>query len=347
MKTIKYLFVACFLFIAGNSFTQKLIAVTSGNNSSFYKQIDSAIYYAQDGDFVYLPGGNFTISQLVIDKRLTIIGAGHHPDSSSATGITFINGNVHITDGASNGSLSGVYISGNLYYGTNSTNMSVQNYTIERCNVNSVYLSFDGVAYNTSSTTTNFRHNIMRGTFNGGDARDVHITNNIMVGAYYHLYFVTAGDVSNNIFINGSFNEYIKGTTFQNNIFLSGMNGNATPGTSSNNLYYNNAYVGSALSEGGNGALIVQGNVQFSSGTVLVNQSGSTFSYTQDYHLQQTVNGLILGLDGLEVGIYGGSNPYKEGAIPFNPHISSKVIGNSTNPSGQLPVSIQVNAQSH
>lgn len=325
---------------------QKLIAkVAIDGSSTFYQKIDSALYYSNSGDFIYLPGGNFNIGNLVVDKSVNIIGAGHYPDSSVATGITFLNGNLKITDSASNGSLSGVYLTGNVYYGTNTTDQSVQNYTIQFCNVNHVYLSFDGVSYNSSSTNTNFSFNVVRGMFNGADARDIYIRNNIIVGGYYYLYLVTSAEVTNNVFLDGTFNDFVTGTTFQNNIFYDGMGGNATPNTSSNNIYDNNLYVGSALTQGGNGGLIVTNNQIMNAADIFVNQVGNQFEYTSNYHLQAGVNGVLIGTDNTEVGIYGSTNPYKEGALPVNPHIQNKQIGGSTAPNGMLSVDIRVNAQ--
>ncbi|MEI7983947.1 MAG: hypothetical protein WCI71_20035 [Bacteroidota bacterium] len=70
-----------------------------------------------------------------------------------------------------------------------------------------------------------------------------------------------------------------------------------------------------------------------------------SFSYTNNYHLKSTSNGHNAGTDGTDVGIYGTLIPYKEAAVPFNPHISSKSIGSTTNPTGTLDVDIRVSAQ--
>ena len=51
------------------------------------------------------------------------------------------------------------------------------------------------------------------------------------------------------------------------------------------------------------------------------------------------------GNDGTDVGIYGTSTPYKDGGIPFNPHIQSASIINSPDGSGNLRVNIKVAAQ--
>ncbi|MBI2257372.1 MAG: hypothetical protein HYU67_00555 [Flavobacteriia bacterium] len=347
MKTSINLLMVLLVMIPLNSiFSQKIIAVHNTDGSSaMYQHIDSAIYYAQDNAHVYISGGNFTVNDLIINKPLHVIGVGHHPDSSSATGITFLNGNVKVLNTASGGSLSGIYLTGNFYYGSDGLNQAVSNYTLQRCSINNMYLSYDGSSYNSSSLNSNISQNIIRGSVNGGDARGVILKNNIIVGGYHHLYFFTSAEISNNIFINGNYNDYITACTISNNIFLGGMNGNAIPNSSNNNIYHNNIYIGSALSEGGNGGLIVSNNLQMNAGEIFINQSGITFNYNHNYHLLSNVSSLILGLDGTEVGIYGGTFPYKDGAVPVNPHIQYKQIGNSTLSNGLLPVNIKVNAQ--
>jgi hypothetical protein len=55
--------------------------------------------------------------------------------------------------------------------------------------------------------------------------------------------------------------------------------------------------------------------------------------------------GNFAGTDGKQVGIYGGSFPYKEGAVPSPPHVRSKVIASSTDGQGKLNVQITTTAQ--
>jgi hypothetical protein len=77
--------------------------------------------------------------------------------------------------------------------------------------------------------------------------------------------------------------------------------------------------------------------------TVFMNQSGNVFSYSHNYHLVDP--GTYQGVDNTEVGIYGGLFPYKEGAVPQNPHIQFKSIAPTTDASGNLQIEIQVEAQ--
>ncbi|MBK9793187.1 MAG: hypothetical protein IPP60_08805 [Sphingobacteriales bacterium] len=76
-----------------------------------------------------------------------------------------------------------------------------------------------------------------------------------------------------------------------------------------------------------------------------VNVSNPNFSSLFDYHLKSTSSGKNAGTDGTDIGIYGGAYPYKEGAVPPNPHISTKSIAPTSAANGTLPVNIKVLAQ--
>jgi hypothetical protein len=68
------------------------------------------------------------------------------------------------------------------------------------------------------------------------------------------------------------------------------------------------------------------------------------FSYSYDYHLSTLGLGLS-SFDTTQLGVYGGTNPFKDESIPVNPHIQSATIQQNSN-NGLLNVNIQVQAQS-
>lgn len=90
---------------------QRLIAVDHSGTVTTFTRLDTALVHAVNGDNVYLPGGSFNISGgLSITKKLYIYGAGHYPDSTTATGQTYITGGtLFIKSGADSGSLCGIY----------------------------------------------------------------------------------------------------------------------------------------------------------------------------------------------------------------------------------------------
>ncbi|MCB9222575.1 MAG: hypothetical protein R2780_13135 [Crocinitomicaceae bacterium] len=289
------------------------------------------------GDTIYLPGGGFT-PPATIDKSLRIYGAGHYPDSTQVTAKTYINGNIALTDNADGFYLEGVDINGQLGF---SYNTSIDNVIIKYCKMNKI----DVYGNNTFTTPSNnllFINNVVKGDVLLSNAQNSALYNNIIeariqnsygnliennivmfsytgVSSYYSIH----GDnniVNNNIFLNAS-NRYFVGVSNQinNNIFIvaSPIFG-TTPITSGN--YY-----------------------PVTQSSIFISQSGTTFDYSHDYHLQSPST--YLGVDATEVGIYGGFNGYKEGAVPSNPHFQLKTIAPTTNSSGLLNVQINASAQ--
>jgi len=158
---------------------QKKVTLQSGNNASFYSTIDSAILNAVNGDIIYIPGGSYVIPSLVINKGVQIFGAGHYPDSTSATGQTVLTGEVRIVSGADNGSLQGCYILGSVFFGTTGADQNVNNFGISRCNMANLYISYDG---NATSTSTNLyiSENVILGGIWGGNCINTLYKKNIV-----------------------------------------------------------------------------------------------------------------------------------------------------------------------
>jgi hypothetical protein len=130
--------------------------------------------------------------------------------------------------------------------------------------------------------------------------------------------------IENNIFINYNSScywaSYSSGSFFNNNLFVEDW------------IIPDNCF--------GSGNIVNQPQ-----SSIFINQSGNNFSYAHDYHLQPTCPGKNAGTDGTDIGIYGGSHPWKEGSIPFNPHIQYKTISGSTDENGNLNVNIKVSGQ--
>jgi hypothetical protein len=124
----------------------------------------------------------------------------------------------------------------------------------------------------------------------------------------------------NTIFFNSNvYSVYGNGNVFENVLFA-----NATP------------QLGSAPIENNNYYGVPQA-------TIFVNETDFTWSESDDHHLQDPVT--YTGNDATPVGVYGGFNPYKTGAVPHNPHFSAKTIAPQTDASGQLNIQITTTAQ--
>ncbi len=294
---------------------------------------------SQNGDTLYFSGGTF-FPPTVLTKELTLFGTGHYPDSTLVTGETFINGNISLSQGADNFYIEGVSISGKFEI---TSNESVKSLTIKRCYIENE-ISIRGNKTNMSSNI-----DIIGSVFKGGNFENVEnlfvsnsiiyngrivnsyenkFTNNIILYLDGTSYYYVFTDCHNN----NIFNNIICKANNYNNYFISGHD----------NVLRNNVFSHALLNLGTNPILSDNiGEVDLEG--LFVNQSGVNFDYSHDYHLQDET--LYIGHDGKQVGIYGGIFPYKEGAVPKNPHIMEMNISDTTTEQGELPVKIKVSTQ--
>lgn len=340
MKKSIIIFFAILSLINNAGKAQNLIAVQNGSNSTFYSSLNSAIMQAQNGDTVYVPGGSWNIGTLHINKSLSIIGTGYNPDSSQASGVCYFLGNIFLEHGCSMGSLTGIYLQGDIYHADSSD--IINSFKIYRCRLSNIDFS-------NNSSFWYVKENVIEGNIDGiyGIAHDNIFLNNIIGGVFMRMGFNNI--INNNIFIGvtyaiGSWNyfPYVSNCVLKNNIFLS-----STPiGYSNNNLFYNNLFVENITFPYGSnyGANNFVAQTQSS---IFINQTGNTFNYTHDYHLKLSCPGKNAGTDGTDLGIYGTVNPFKVGALPYSPHIQFKSVGTETSIQGTLPVNIKVEAQDH
>lgn len=348
---MKKLYFLPFLFLAFTTFAQKQIVVQNGTAQTF-SDLNAAIAAASAGDTIYIPGGGFALSSTTIDKTLHWRGVGHYPDSTVATGFTNITSALNFTGNCDNSTFEGIYFTSSLVFGSTDNeatgivmkhcrvqgNLSMRNNTI----TSSGYPNLDFTL--TESVVQNLYANY---------GSNIRLEKNLVFGSllyFYQCYFnhndfcastsYMLNGCNNCQFVNNVF-AYSQGQTasancnFQNNIFQGGMFDN--PVTSTHTF-------------SGNIHSVTWQNIFTSiTGTIY------TFSYDNDYHLKTGTTGTaedgttgvtIFGTatDGTNAGIYGTTLPYKEGAVPYAPHIQTATVANEA-VSGNLGVQIKVAAQ--
>jgi hypothetical protein len=331
-----YLFPLVFL-LALTAGAQSVFTLDGPSGTRVYTTLDTAMIYSQDGDYLYLPATSISIpAGLMIKKRLNIIGAGHYPDSTQATGPTVITANIHLWTTASGSMLQGVYVQGNIYFGVDPATGGANNISISRCSFNNIFLSIDGSTFY-GAENVNIKDNVIRENIFFAGVKNVVVENNIINGSLqFGNGMIT---IRNNIMLRNTANlmYYLGASRWENNIILGSASWSYGSGS---NLFYNNIFKeGDPL-----GAEFSIGN-QFNVSDLFINQSGTTFSYMQNYHLTATSPAKLAGLAGTDCGIFGGGNPYKEGAVPVNPHIQSKLLPAQTDAQGKLNVQVKVAAQ--
>lgn len=338
---MKQIIIISLFFFNGiiGAFAQNKTTLIHNGTSTFFTgttQFTAAYTASVNGDTILLPGSLLTPPTL-IDKKLSIIGVGFHPTATMATGITSLPANLNIGQNADSLLLQGISIGGSVII---TTNNKVDYLRISRCKMWA--LNFPGTGTTPSehvivsesivtweiemSNAKNSEVNncIVDGTIFGGSYNS--FQNNIVMsnGNYFNTLY---GGINNSYFANNIFRRNINSVTgqvyyntFEKNIFT------LTEATFGTNINLNNIF-----------------NVPLS--TLFVNQTGTVYNVTHDYHLNTPA--LYIGTNGLQIGIYGGLYPVKDGYIPSLPHIISKIISSTTDANGQLSVQINVSAQNN
>lgn len=337
MKTLKLTITIIALLSFAQVNGQQKVALQSNGTSTIFSSSSpfvDAYNAASTGDTIYLPGGNIPFPT-TLDKGLTIYGAGHYPDSTMATNSTVLNGNISITANADNLHLEGIEFTGNISFGSNH---KVDNVSIKRCKVASIVYNGTGATPCENNTITG---NVISGGVNFGNARSSMLCNNILNGG---ISYGSNLGITNNIFLyrsNGYVINDLDNSSIANNIIFQNYRTdyvlvNCDLSTFSHNIFTVTPPVGNNTFEANNwyGVDIT---------TIFENQTGNVFDYTHDYHLKNPTT--YVDAVSNQIGIYGGLFPYKEGAMPANPHIKTKTISTQTNASGEINVNISVSAQ--
>jgi len=338
MKKSVFLFaIICILFSVQTTLAQNPVTTLQHNGATtvFYgiTSFSDALGTAAKGDTLYLSTGFFN-APTNISKGVKVIGAGHFPDSAIVAKRTTITSGLTINAGADSLLLEGLYIDGNISY----NNASSINYVkVFRCYLNSALFNsnsatasknfcsyeecfIDGyIIFNSYGTNLLIKHCIITSTISNINGSAL-IDGNILLRTGTAIF------------------SYIQSTLIQNNIIF-------CPSTvlsnCSSNYFKNNVFIASSFSFGTNSSYgnyfgIPQANI-------FVNQTGNTIDYTHDYHLKSPTT--YIGTDGTQVGLYGGTAPFKDKGYPTNPQILKKTIGDKTDNNGNLPINFTIKAQ--
>ncbi len=292
---------------------------------------------ASSGDTIYLSGGTF-YAPTQIAKPLYIYGAGHYLDSTQATGKTIINGDLIIKEHTDGLHIEGIQLTGTfrLYFNAQDT---VQNITIAYSRINGNI----ELGYGSNTNSNNF---VLLRSVVIGNVDFTRATNAAVFNSFLQNRCTGSNGINyeNNIwFFSSNANTAIIGDNniFKNNIFFSqyqyssGVAGNG-------NQFYNNLFLFPGASYGG--SYTTNGNyLNVVPDSVFVSNTLYSFNYASNYHLKHP--NLYIGTDGTQVGIYGGIFPYKEGAVPSNPHIRLKNIAPTSDANGNLQIEFKISAQ--
>lgn len=314
------LFMVFFVCAVSNVKAQDVVVATlqSGNDVQvFYGAtgLQKAVEAAVDGDQISLSGGTF--NTCTINKPLKIYGAGGFvQDAANNRYKTILNGDftIELPEGAK-----GMYIEG--IYTSNTINVKgvIEEMTLKRSHVNFLRLS---ECETTNCNIVNCEIPIF--------CPDAHSKNLTLRNSAYNFRANNAADANLNIInciqTQGD-NGYPTAAVYKNSIIV---NQSKSPYIS----YYYTAYYSYGYAPS-NSAILENciSNVQYKD--IMVS---NTF-----YELKDEWKEKLIGDDGTEMGIYGGTTPFTN--VPSNPQITSKEIARQSDANGKLAVKIVVEAQ--
>ena len=322
--------------------------IVQNQTASAFNTLSEAYANSVDGDTIYLPGGSFNLP--AIDKSLVWIGVGYHPDSTTATYATLINNDASFSGNCDSSFITGIYFTKQVLIGSNGND--AENLTLFRCRIGgNLRLKYA----DSQSRILNARVSecIIDGTIDAGLGSQILVEKSIIkdIGlnfreSLFDRNIFSQGRGSSSLGYSFYFSN-IQNCLIQNSV----ININSVPTwkidiySSTNNNFLNNIFAGNiTFPQGTNtGANNLTGiDLQ----TVFEHIEGSLFdySYLHNFHLKAESPGIGAGTSGTDTGLYGGTEPFKDGGLPFNPHIRAVSVGNETS-NGLLNVGIQVGAQ--
>ncbi|WP_149274929.1 right-handed parallel beta-helix repeat-containing protein [Pareuzebyella sediminis] len=323
------------LWVATNA--QNIITVDNGEGSNAqFNNLQSAISAASSGDIIHIIPSETNYGDITIEKKLTLIGFAHSDKNKR----TMVDG-ITLTTGADDTRITGLVVT-DSYYVKNNT-VPLTGLIVENCLLEELYFAnagADGIVirgnilnYVGFSRTTSLYSNAL-------------ITNNLILREVVVLNYQSI-TVKNNIFLNpvGSspiynYSATNGSVTVQNNIFYFDSNSTFDPNFDGVNfencLAYNNG----------------SGNVASLNGTDNLNNQNPLFVEDNDnatfepdiddYRLQSSSPALNAGVNGEDIGLYGG------GSFIFNnqgfsngiPTVSIQAISTTVEPGQNLNVII-------
>lgn len=315
---------------------QTVFVLQNGDRAQFFQKLEDVMANLLPGDTLYLPTKPLT-GDLILKKKVHVIGAGYHPDSAAVSGITKITGSLEFTEESEGSSITGIRVEKDV-------RVKVSYISISRCNMANLDIS-----NNTSTaqpiTQTYVTDCVIRGNLNGSNNV---VTSTLIERCVVHGQ-IESGDKTNNMMIKncvllheGNYYAYsgLRNLIIENSIILEKAgfifcsnygSFNSSGLTLNNNLW-------ARTEEVGHPSFSMKQNVYGIAKEDIFEDVANG-----DYRIKPTcTQALTLATDGKEVGIFGTDYPF---LVPtYAPRFVS--IDNAENVvNGKLSVKMKVEAR--
>ncbi len=356
------------LLLASTAVHGQVITKLSNGTSTFYydvSELHTIITNASDNDTIVLPGGALFSPNIVINKPLTIIGAGVLQPGTPVTQTTQWTSTTpnqgtspgfYIQSGGAGSSIHGIDFNSPVRFSGSGNNAPTFNAYFNRCSLRGgLYLSTFGTFSIWSACPANvtLKQCLITGINYG--ASSVPVSDFQLLNCFIaESVAITGGNAASSTLVDqcvilGSGTHSVNaGVVFNNNIFVKNSgtyNFSGSSATFTNNVFGTQS--GGALPVFGVGGAF-SNNVAATNTSIFQNVSDFTYFYPIfNYQLSNASPAAGVGQGGYDAGVHSGppGNPWKADAIPFNPHwVSLSPSLGSTN-GGTINVSFTGAAQ--
>lgn len=330
MKKILITVIASMLAVVGYAQSSMLATLSqNGEISTFYgtQAFVNAYNAAEDGAVINLSSGTFTATD--IKKGITIRGAGMAIDATTNSEPTILTDDFLIGESTSHLTIEGIYHNHKITYQGN-----IKDLTLIRCRFNKIEQN-DKASILQNATFINCR--ISNGITTGTRAACISFVNSIIVDPHKSGSGSddSSSEYSNCIIIKDDINSFYY-STFKNCIF--GGNHSSSPWMMSTNIAYNCVFTEGKIFDAFNQ---IQNNTNSSDlYTSVFKTFTGTYADDELFELTDDAKKKYLGLDGTQIGIYGGAIPYS--STPSTPRIVKCNVAPKSSTDGKLSIDIEV-----
>lgn len=289
---------------------------TVSNNPLYQAQFNSLVAAqtaASTGDTLLIAGSPISYGNFLINKRLTLIGAGYNnPNGENTTMGELSTFNSSVSAGSKLMGMSLEIQRSN--FGT-ATYKFIE-FQFDRCRIRSTDFGND-------AEKLVFINCLLEGEIgainSNGLLQDSLIVNNCVLDSVYFK-SVTDLTIRNSVFIgqNGDYSSSTfppSFTVIENSIITSGNLDNCASCAFVNNIFDTGVVLDTSVST------ILHSNNLYDTDPQFVNYPGGAFDFNHDYELQASSPGINAGSDGTDIGISGGAAPFEVGANPPIPQM--------------------------
>lgn len=330
MKKLFLVFIAVFSFIAQASAQSSMLATLNheGNISTFYgtTALREAHAAAVHGDVITLSSGSFVSTD--ITKAITLRGAGMELDTIHGTEPTVISGDfkIGIEDSVEQRlTIEGIY----------------SNHTVKYINLkNAIFLKnrFLEIGYNNSNNllqNVTFIHCRIAERLSLSDNSSASCLNCIIADPFSNSYTTSNFEFQNCVLYFYPAN--VHSSTYKNCVLKSNNTNYITNTCMAYNCIGTYSYIFENIPNSTN--TIVEDLT-----TVFKTYNGEELEKldSENFELTDEAKTKYLGMDGTQVGIYGGSLPFT--SVPTNPQITKCNVAAKSTADGKLSVDIEVKA---